>query len=355
MEEKKKAIITGITGQDGSFLAELLISKGYHVYGFVRRSSSLNRQRIAHLFHPSYTSQNKAGTLSLYYGDLADASSIWKMVHEVQPDEVYHLAAQSNVNISFDMPEFTADANAMGTLRLLEAVKSTGKPVRFYMAASSEMFGATPPPQNEHSLFWPRSMYAISKVFAFHTTRLYRDAYGMFAANGILFNHESERRGENFVTRKITVGIARIKAGLLDKLYMGNLEAQRDWGYTPEYVEVMWKILQHEKPDDFVIATGESHSVKEFLQEAFAYAGLGDWRPYVVENDPRFLRPAEVDFLTGDPGKAKKELGWEQKIGFKDLVKIMCDIDLKSAGITPPGEGFKILEERFPDRFWKYD
>lgn len=334
----KKALITGIAGQDGSFLAEFLLSKGYEVSGIVRRSSGLNRQRIEHL----------SQKISLYYGDLTDASSLWKTVYEVQPDEVYHLAAQSNVNISFDMPEFTADTNALGTLRLLEAIKSLKKPAKFYMASSSEMFGSTPPPQNEKSIFQPQSIYAISKVFSFYTTVLYREAYKMFASNGVLFNHESERRGENFVTRKITLGIAQIKAGTIDKLYMGNLEAKRDWGYAPEYIEVMWKILQHDKPEDFVISTGESHSVKEFLSEAFQYAGLGDWRPYVVENDPRYLRPAEVAFLTGDSSKAKELLSWEPKVKFQDLVKIMVDRDMQKFGITPPGEGLAILKEKFP-------
>ena len=342
MEQKKKAFITGVTGQDGSFLAELLLNKGYEVSGLVRRTSTFNRQRIDHV-----------KDISVYYGDLTDASSVWKIVHEVQPDEVYHLGAQSNVNISFDVPEFTGDVNALGTLRLLEALKSAGKPVKFYMAASSEMFGSTPPPQNEQSVFRPRSLYAISKAFAFHTTVLYREAHGMFASNGILFNHESERRGENFVTRKVTREIAKIKAGLVDKIFMGNLDGRRDWGYAPEYVEVMWRILQHEKPDDFVVATGESHSVREFVQEAFAYAGLGDWKPYVVDNDPRFVRPAEVDLLTGDSTKARKELGWEPKIRFKDLIRIMVDLDMKKLGLTPPGEGLRILEARFPQRFWK--
>ncbi|OGZ53175.1 MAG: GDP-mannose 4,6-dehydratase [Candidatus Ryanbacteria bacterium RIFCSPLOWO2_01_FULL_48_26] len=349
MEHKKKALITGITGQDGSFLAELLLSKGYQVHGLVRRSSSLNRQRIDHLYHDPDPAKN----IILYYGDLADASSIWRTVLEVQPDEIYHLGAQSNVNISFDMPEFTAQANALGTLRLLEAIKTVGKPTKFYMASSSEMFGSTPPPQNENSVFRPRSLYAISKVLAFHTTVLYREAYNLFAANGILFNHESERRGENFATRKITLGIAKIKAGLINKISMGNLEARRDWGYAPEFVEAMWRILQHEKPDDFVIATGESHSVREFVEEAFQYAGLGDWKPYVQDKHPLYVRPAEVDYLIGDSAKAKEKLGWKPKVDFKDLVKIMVDLDMQKFGVTPPGEGIKLLEERFPHRFWR--
>lgn len=340
----KKALITGITGQDGSYLAELLLSKEYEVHGLMRRTSTFNRHRIHHVEN-----------IVTHYGDLADASSIWKIVHEVKPDEVYHLGAQSNVNISFDMPGFTSDTNALGTLSLLEAIKSLDHPSKFYMAASSEMFGGTPPPQNEQSPFLPRSVYAISKVFGYDATRLYRDAYKLFASNGILFNHESERRGENFVTRKVTLSIAKIKAGLMDKMYMGNLDAKRDWGYTPEYVEAMWMMLQHTKPDDFVIATGASHSVKEFVKEAFAYAGLGDWKKYVVDNDPRFLRPAEVDALTGDPSKAKRELKWEPKVTFTDLVKIMVDLDMPRFGATPPGEGIKILEKRFPNHFWKYD
>ena len=338
----KKALITGITGQDGSYLAEFLLNKGYEVHGFFRRTSTFNRQRVGHM-----------ESIGIHYGDLADASSIWRAVEEVQPDEVYHLGAQSNVNISFDMPEFTGHTNAIGTVSFLEALKTLKHSAKFYMAASSEMFGGTPPPQNEQSTFRPRSVYAISKIFGFDATRLYREAYHMFASNGILFNHESERRGENFVTRKVTLGIAKIKAGLMKKLYMGNLDSKRDWGYTPEYVEVMWKVLQHEKPDDFVIATGVMHSVKEFVQEAFAYAGLGDWETYVVDNDPRFLRPAEVDILAGDPSKAKKELHWEPKILFKDLVKVMVDLDLQKSGLTPPGEGIALLEKRFPNRFWK--
>ncbi|MBI1984978.1 MAG: GDP-mannose 4,6-dehydratase, partial [Candidatus Wildermuthbacteria bacterium] len=304
METRKKAVITGITGQDGSFLAELLLNKGYEVHGFVRRASTFNRGRIDHL----HVGDTASPSFFLHYAELTDDGSIFRLMHKIQPDEVYHLAAQSHVRISFDIPEFTANTDAIGTVRMLEAARNLEKPVKFYMACSSEMFGNVPAPQNEQTPFQPRSPYAIAKVFSYHSVRMYREAYNMFASNGILFNHESERRGENFVTRKITLGAAKIKAGLEKKIYLGNLEAKRDWGYAPEYVEAMWKILQHEKPDDFVIATGETHSVKEFLEAVFSYAGLGDWRPY-VEIDPRFYRPVEVNLLQGDTSKAKKVLG----------------------------------------------
>lgn len=342
METKKKAIITGITGQDGSFLAELLLSKGYEVHGFVRRASTFNRGRIDHL----HVGEGASPQFFLHYAELTDDGSIFRHMHKIQPDEVYHLGAQSHVRISFDIPEFTANTDAIGTIRMLEAARALEKPVKFYMACSSEMFGNEQAPQNEQTPFHPRSPYAIAKVFSYHSVRMYREAYNMFASNGILFNHESERRGENFVTRKITIGIAKIKAGLEKKIYLGNVEAQRDWGYAPEYVEAMWKILQHSDPDDFVIATGETHSVKEFLEAAFAYAGLGNWEPY-VEIDPRFYRPAEVNLLQGDATKAKRILGWEPKVTFNDLAKIMVDLDLRAHGVEPPGEGLKILQEKF--------
>ncbi len=329
MKKKKKALITGITGQDGSYLAELLLDKGYEVHGIIRRASTFNTGRIDHLYQDPHINGVK---MFLHYGDLTDTGNIERIINQVKPDEIYNLGAQSHVRVSFDMPEYTANTAGMGTLRLLEAIKNSGLPIKFYQASSSEMFGASPPPQNENTPFCPRSPYACAKVFAHHTTRHYREAYGIFACNGILFNHESERRGETFVTRKITRGIARIKAGLDKKIYLGNLDAKRDWGYAPEYVEAMYKMLQQEKPDDFVIATGETHSVREFLEEAFKYSGLGDWQKY-VEIDPRYFRPTEVEVLVGDPAKAKEKLGWEAKTKFRDLVKIMIDADFKTHGI----------------------
>ncbi|MFH1575562.1 MAG: GDP-mannose 4,6-dehydratase [Candidatus Nealsonbacteria bacterium] len=322
----KKALITGITGQDGSYLAEFLLAKEYEVHGVVRRASTFNTGRIDHLFKDPHFS---GVSLFLHHGDLTDTGNIVKLVNQIKPDEVYHLGAQSHVMVSFDMPEYTVNTDALGTLRLIEAVKNSGLPIKFYNAASSEMFGISLPPQNEKTPFDPRSPYAAAKVFSYHITKNYREAYKIFACNGILFNHESERRGETFVTRKITRGIARIKAGLDKKLYMGNLYAKRDWGYAPEYVEAMWLMMQEKEPDDFVIATGEAHSVKEFLEEAFNCAGLGDWQPY-VEIDPRYFRPTEVDVLIGDASKAKEKLGWQPKIKFKELVKIMVDADLRA-------------------------
>jgi len=320
----KKALITGITGQDGSYLAEFLLDEGYEVHGIIRRSSDFNTGRINHLFRDFHLSGVK---LFLHYGDLLDTGNISKLIHEIKPDEIYHLGAQSHVRVSFDMPEYTANVIALGTLRILEAIKNLGFPTKFYNAGSSEMFGASPPPQNETTPFYPRSPYAAAKVFSYNITRNYREGYGIFAANGILFNHESERRGATFVTRKITRGIARIKAGLDQKIYLGNIEAKRDWGYAPEYVKAMHLMLQQDQPDDFVIATGETHSVREFLVEAFNYAGLGDWQSY-VEIDPRYFRPTEAECFIGDYAKAKEKLGWEPKVKFKDLVKIMVDRDL---------------------------
>lgn len=326
MKDMKKAFITGITGQDGSFLVEFLLKKGYEVHGMIRRASTFNTSRIDHIFQDPHSINVR---VFLHYGDLTDSGNITKLINQIKPDEVYHLGAQSHVRVSFDMPEYTADTDGLGTLRILEAIKNSGLPIKFYMASSSEMFGSSPPPQNEKTPFDPRSPYAVAKVFSYYATRFYREAYGIFACNGILFNHESERRGETFVTRKITRSIARIKAGLDKKLYLGNLKAKRDWGYAPEFVEAMYKILQHSEPDDFVIATGQMHSVEDFLQESFAYAGLGDWKKY-VEIDPRYFRPAEVEVLQGDFSKAKEKLGWEPKTKFKDLVKIMVDADIKN-------------------------
>jgi GDPmannose 4,6-dehydratase len=322
----KRALITGITGQDGSYLAELLLQKGYEVHGIIRRASSINSSRIDHL----YQDRHKRGVkLLLHYGDLSDSVSLVKMLYDLKFDEVYHLGAQSHVRVSYDIPEYTADITGVGTIRILEAIRETDSNPRFYQASSSEMFGKVAEiPQRETTPFHPRSPYAVAKVFSYWATVNYREGYNMFACNGILFNHESPRRGETFVTRKITRAIAHIKLGLQDKLYLGNLDAKRDWGYAPEFVEAMWLILQQDQPDDYVIATGETHSVKEFCEEAFAHAGL-DWSKY-VEIDKRYYRPAEVDLLIGDASKAKRVLGWEPKTRFKDLVKLMVDADLKT-------------------------
>src|SRR5688572_12869584 len=307
-----KALITGITGQDGSYLADLLLEKGYEVHGIIRRASSFNTARIDHL----YTDPHINGVrLFLHYGDIADSTNLIKLLYRIQPDEIYHLAAQSHVRVSFDIPEYTGDVTGLGTIRILEAIRETGLKSKFYQASSSEMFGKVrETPQSELTPFYPRSPYGAAKVYAYWATVNYREAYGMFAANGILFNHESPRRGETFVTRKITRAVARIKANLQDKLYLGNLDAKRDWGYAKEYVEAMWLMLQQDKPDDYVIATGETHSVREFLTEAFSYADL-DWQDY-VEMDPKYLRPAEVELLVGDASKARKTLGWEPKVTF---------------------------------------
>ena len=325
----KKAFITGITGQDGSYLAELLLSKGYEVHGLIRRASTFNTGRIDHLYQDPHVNGR---TLFLHYGDLGDGPNLIRLVYEIQPDEIYNLAAQSHVRVSFDSPEFTGDVDALGAMRLLEAIRLTGRTekTRFYQASTSELFGLVQEvPQKETTPFYPRSPYAVAKLYAYWACRNYREAYGIFAANGILFNHESPRRGETFVTRKITRAVGRIKAGLQDKLYMGNIEALRDWGYAADYVEGMWRILQQDKPDDFVLATGEMHSVKEFLEEAFGQVGL-DWRKY-VEYDSRYARPAEVDQLLGDASKAKRVLGWEPKVRFKELVRLMVESDLALA------------------------
>ena len=323
----KKALITGITGQDGSYLAELLLSKGYEVYGVVRRASTFNTDRIDHIYQDPHDKNPK---LRLVYGDLSDSSSLNGLLQDIRPDEIYNLGTQSHVRVSFDIPEYTADATALGTLRLLEAVRRSGlKNTRFYQASSSEMFGKVQGvPQKETTPFYPRSPYAVAKLFGHWITVNYRESYGLFACSGILFNHESPRRGETFVTRKITRAVAHIKHGLQDKLYLGNLEAKRDWGYAKEYVEAMWLMLQQDKPDDYVIATGETHTVREFLEEAFKYAEM-DYKKY-VEFDKRYLRPAEVDLLIGDPSKAKKQLGWKPKTTFKQLIKIMVDADIKA-------------------------
>lgn len=323
----KKALITGITGQDGSYLAEFLLNKGYEVHGIVRRASSFNRGRIDHIYQDPDYFQTR---LKLFYGDLNDASSLNRILRVSQPDEIYNLGAQSHVRVSFDIPEYTGEVVAMETLRLLDAIMETGISPKFYQASSSELFGkAAEIPQKETTPFYPRSPYACAKAYAYYITRNYRESYGFFACNGILFNHESPRRGETFVTKKITMAVARIKLGLQEKLYMGNLEAKRDWGYAPDYVEAMWLMLQQEEPDDYVIATGETHSVKEFLEEAFGSVDL-DWRDY-VEIDPRYLRPTEVDILVGDATKAREKLGWQPRVTFKELVRMMVEADLKLA------------------------
>lgn len=336
----KRALITGITGQDGSYLAELLLSKGYEVHGLRRRTSSFTTQRIDHLLGDFR--HDRGAQLFLEYGDLADATSLVKLLYRLQPDEIYNLGAQSHVHISFEIPEYTANVTGLGCARILEAVRETGIKTRIYQASSSEMFGSTPPPQNENSRFHPRSPYACAKVFAYNLTVNYRESYGMFAGNGILFNHESPRRGENFVTRKITRAIARIKRGLQETLYLGNLSARRDWGYAPEYVEAMWRMLQQDTPEDYIIATGESHSVQEFVTAAFEHAGL-DWKKY-VQIDPRYYRPAEVNDLVGDASKAKAALGWEATTRFRELVPILVDGDIASLDAQlASGEAFRKL------------
>jgi GDPmannose 4,6-dehydratase len=364
----KRALITGITGQDGSYLAELLLFKGYEVHGLIRRASTFNTGRIDHIYTDPHIPEAR---LFLHYGDLSDSGQLANLIYNIQPDEIYHLGAQSHVRVSFDIPEYTGDITALGTTRLLEAIRRSGIKTKFYQASSSEMFGAAPPPQNENTPFCPRSPYSASKVYAYWMTVNYREGYNLFACNGILFNHESPRRGETFVTRKITRAVADIIAGRQQKLYLGNLEAKRDWGFAPEYVECQWLLLQQDKPDDYVIGTGESHSVREFLEHAFSYAGIEiEWKgkgikekgivhslsstssltlnvgDILIEIDPRYFRPTEVNFLLADASKAKKRLGWEPSVTFNDLVKIMVDSDMQLIGLTPPGEGKKILKEK---------
>jgi len=330
----KKALITGITGQDGSYLAELLLEKGYQLWGIMRRSSSFHTGRIDHL----YKDPHEHPRLRLVYGDLTDGNNLSTIINEIKPDEVYNLGAQSHVRVSFDMPIYTADVDALGTLRLLEAIRSSDKPAKFYQASSSEMYGkVVETPQTEKTPFYPRSPYGCAKVYSFWQTVNYREAYGLFACNGILFNHESPRRGETFVTRKITRAATRIKLGLQDKLFLGNLEAKRDWGFAGDYVEANWLMLQQDKPDDYVVATGESHSVREFVAEVFSYLEL-DWQKY-VEIDQRYFRPSEVDYLQGDASKAKKILKWEPKVTFKELARLMTDADMEIA------ENEKIIED----------
>lgn len=366
----KKALITGITGQDGSYLAELLLSKGYEVHGIRRRSSAFNTQRIDHIYVDPHTPNAK---LFLHYGDLSDSSQISTCIHEVRPDEIYHLGAQSHVGVSFQTPEYTGDVVGLGTTRILEAIRRSGLKTRFYQASSSEMFGAAPPPQNEKTSFYPRSPYGVAKVYAYWATVNYRESYGMFAVNGILFNHESPRRGETFVTRKITRGLAKILAGKQPALFLGNLDARRDWGFAPDYVEAMWKMLQQSKPNDYVIGTGVTHSVREFVSVALEYAGIDvKWkgrgrseRAYfmgytrdigagkkavkkgqpIVCVDPRYFRPAEVDDLRADTSFSRKELRWEPRIDFKNLVRVMMDYDLTTEGLSAPGKGVAAVSQ----------
>ena len=350
-----RALITGITGQDGSYLAELLLSKGYEVHGLIRRSSTFNTERIDHIYSDPHAPGKK---LFLHYGDLNDGGQLSNLIYNIQPDEIYHLAAQSHVRVSFDMPEFTGDITGIGTTRLLEAIRRSGIKTKFYQASSSEMFGAAPPPQNELTPFQPQSPYGAAKVYSYWMVRNYREGYGLFATNGILFNHESPRRGETFVTRKVTRAIARIKYGLEKKLFLGNLEAKRDWGYAGDFVEAMWRMLQQDKADDYVIATGESHNVREFVNLAFQHAGIEiEWKgngvgekgivrsfasslqpsasdlnvgDVLIEIDSRYFRPTEVEYLLGDASKARKELGWEPKVRFEELVRMMVDADLNA-------------------------
>ncbi len=331
----KRAFVTGITGQDGSYLAELLLAKGYEVHGLIRRSSSFNTQRIDHVYQPA---QDPDHRLFLHFGDLSDGSRLVTLMNEIRPHEVYNLAAQSHVRVSFDIPEYTGDVTGLGTIRLLEAIRAAHVDCRFYQASSSEMFGATPPPQDEETIFHPRSPYGVAKVYSYWMTRHFREAYGLFAVNGILFNHESPRRGGTFVTRKITRAAARIKAGLQSDLYLGNLDAIRDWGYAPEYVEGMWRMLQHDEPNDFVLATNTAYSVKDFLRFSFEHAGL-DWEKH-VRFDDRYLRPTEVDALIGDYGKAKSLLGWEPKVLTPRLAQIMVDADIAALEV----EGTTVID-----------
>lgn len=364
----KRALITGITGQDGSYLAEYLLSKGYEVHGIIRRASTFNTQRLEHIYVDAHDARAQ---LFLHYGDLSDASNVSSIINNVKPDELYHLAAQSHVKVSFQMPEYTGNITGLGTARILEALRKSDYPTKFYQASSSEMFGGTVAPQNEKTPFYPRSPYAVAKLYAYWLTINYREAYGLFACNGILFNHESPRRGETFITRKITRALAHMLTGKQNKLYVGNLEALRDWGFAPEYVEAMWLMLQQEKPDDFVIGTGECHSVREFIQKAFSYVGLelewfgsnlGEkgivvqvhdrWKhlftpgQIVIEIDPRYFRPTEVNHLLADITKARTKLSWQPRVTFDDLIHIMIDYDLKSVCLEPIGKGLSVFAQK---------
>jgi len=348
----KKALITGITGQDGSYLAELLLAKGYEVHGLIRRASTFNTQRIEHI--TSYELHGRDSRLFTHYGDMVDSSSLNRILEKIQPDEIYNLAAESHVKVSFEVPEYCADTDGVGVLRLLDAIRKTGVKTKFYQASTSELFGGSDElPQRETTPFYPKSPYAVAKLYAYWIVVNYREAYNLFACNGILFNHESPRRGETFVTRKITRAVAAILAGKQDKLTLGNLKTRRDWGYAPEYVECMWRMLQNDKPLDLVAGTGEFHTVGEFVEAAFTYAGL-DWQKY-VEVDSRYFRPTEADRLLADPGLAREKIGWDPKVKFADLVKIMLDSDMRAAGLEAIGEGDKIVAAKFPDRWWRAD
>lgn len=346
----KKALITGITGQDGSYLAELLLSKRYEVHGIIRRASTFNTSRIDHIFTDPHEPETR---FFLHHGDLSDSEQISNIIYNIQPDEVYHLGAQSHVRVSFDIPEYTGNITALGTTRILEVIRRSGRNIKLYQASSSEMFGNAKPPQNEETPFQPRSPYAAAKAYSYWMTVNYRDGYHLFACNGILFNHESPRRGETFVTRKVTKAIANILAGKQKILYLGNLDSKRDWGYAPEYVEMMFKVLQRNKPGDFLIGTGEAHLVREFVERAFSYVGFNCEK--YVKIDPKYFRPTEAEELVADPEKAKRVLGWNPKIKFEDLIKIMVDADIRTVGLEPPGEGDKILRNMFPNRWWKKD
>jgi GDPmannose 4,6-dehydratase len=337
-----KALITGITGQDGSYLAELLLAKGYEVHGIIRRASTFNTKRIDHIYQDPLHNGAEV-KMYLHYGDMSSPGTLLDILYNVRPEEVYHLAAQSHVRVSFDMPDFTGDVTGLGTVRILEAIRRSGIKTRFYQASSSEMFGAAAPPQNEETPFMPQSPYAAAKVYAYWITRQYREGYGIFATNGILFNHESPRRGETFVTRKITRALANIVAGKQKYLFLGNLDAKRDWGYAPDYIAAMWKMLQCDSPHDLVIGTGEAHSVRDFLDESFGYLDM-DWKEH-VKIDQRYFRPNEVNYLQADYSKAQQALNWEPRVFFKDLVKIMVDADMELIGLESPGEGKGILEK----------
>jgi GDPmannose 4,6-dehydratase len=337
-----RALITGITGQDGSYLTEFLLSKGYEVHGMIRKASTFNTGRIDHIYQDPHRPEAR---MFLHYGDLASAEVLTNLIYNVQPDEIYNLGAQSHVKVSFEMPEYTGTVTGLGTVRILDAIRRSGIEARFYQASSSEIFGNSEPPQNENTPFRPRSPYAIAKAYAYWITVNYRESYEMFAVNGILFNHESPRRGETFLTRKVTRAVAHILAGMQSKLYLGNLDSRRDYGYAPEYVEMMWHMLQHEVPDDFVIGTGIAPTMREFVQEAFSYVDL-DWQEY-VEIDPRYYRPAEVDYLQADAKKARQVLDWNPKITYKDLARIMIDADMQAAGLEPIGKGLEILRDNF--------
>ncbi|RMH09326.1 MAG: GDP-mannose 4,6-dehydratase [Nitrospirae bacterium] len=347
--QRKVALVTGITGQDGSYLAEFLLAKGYDVHGIIRRASTFNTRRLDHIYRDPHNGDEVH--LFLHYGDIGSSGNLAEIIRQVQPDEIYHLAAQSHVRVSFDLPDYTGDVTGLSTVRILEAIRHAGVKTRFYQASSSEMFGAAPPPQNERTPFQPQSPYAAAKLYAYWVTRNYREAYGIYACNGILFNHESPRRGETFVTRKITRAVAGILAGRQKHLYLGNLNARRDWGYAPEYVEAMWLMLQQDQPDDYVIGTGEAHSVREFLDEAFGYVGL-DWNDY-VRIDQRYYRPTEVDYLLADARKARNQLGWIPRLGFRELVRIMVDADMELVGLDSPGEGRQILSKQFDWHRWQ--